>query len=37
MSYEGKAVYLLDFPTTDLSVPNNMIVYADKDTFEFIG
>lgn len=36
-SYQGKEVYLIDFPTKTMSVPNNMIVYADLDTFNYIG
>ncbi|MCJ8007228.1 hypothetical protein ACFFF5_06955 [Lederbergia wuyishanensis] len=36
-SYEGKEVYLIDFPTKSKSIPNNMIVYADVNTFDYIG
>jgi hypothetical protein len=36
-SYEGREVYLIDFPTKEKSLPNNMIVYADKKTFDYIG
>ena len=36
-SYEGKEVYLIDFPTKFKGSPNNMIVYADVNTFEYIG
>ena len=36
-SYEGKEVYLIDFPTKGKSIPNNMIVYADVNTFDYIG
>jgi hypothetical protein len=36
-SYEGKEVYLIDFPTKSKSIPNNMIVYADTNTFDYIG
>ncbi|MCR2802315.1 hypothetical protein [Paenibacillus soyae] len=36
-SYEGKEVYLIDFPTTSMAEPNNMIVYIDKYTFKYIG
>lgn len=36
-SYEGKEVYLIDFPTKSKSIPNNMIVYADMATFDYIG
>jgi len=33
----GKEVYMIDFPTKSLSVPNNMLVVADIDTFDLIG
>ena len=36
-SYEGKEVYLVDFPTKNTGIPNNMLIYADIDTFEYIG
>ncbi|MED3795162.1 hypothetical protein P4571_22300 [Niallia alba] len=36
-TYEGKVVYLLDFPTKSKSSPNNMIAYADINTFDYIG
>ncbi|MGV3467271.1 MAG: hypothetical protein ACO1OT_18515 [Heyndrickxia sp.] len=36
-SYEGKEVYLIDFPTKSKSTPNNMVVYADRDTLDYIG
>jgi hypothetical protein len=36
-SYEGKEVYLIDFPTKSKSIPDNMIVYADTNTFDYIG
>lgn len=36
-SYEGKEVYLFDLPTKTTGIPNNMLIYADKDTFEYIG
>ena len=36
-SYEGKEVYVVDFPTKSRAIPNNMIVFADVDTLEFIG
>lgn len=36
-SYEGKEVYLVDFPAKNKSKPNNMIVYADIITFDYIG
>lgn len=34
---EGKEIYLIDFPTKSKSIPNNMIVYADVNTFDYIG
>ncbi|PIC71244.1 hypothetical protein CSV77_04205 [Sporosarcina sp. P16b] len=36
-SYEGKEVYLIDFPTKSKGSPNNVIIYADVNTFEYIG
>jgi predicted small secreted protein len=36
-SYAGKEVYLIDFPTKDITEPNNMIVYADLKTYRLIG
>lgn len=36
-SYEGKEVYLIDFPTKSKSIPNNMIIYAEINTFDYIG
>ncbi|MFC0187507.1 hypothetical protein ACFFJY_04365 [Fictibacillus aquaticus] len=36
-SYAGKEVYAIDFSTTSNSIPNNMIVYADKKSLDFIG
>jgi len=36
-SYEGKEVYLFDLPTKTTGIPNNMLIYADKDTFKYIG
>ena len=33
----GKEVYMIDFPTTDISIPNNMIVYLEMDTYKLIG
>ena len=35
-SYEGKEVIMIDYPT-ERSAPDNMIVYADVDTYEYIG
>ncbi|HET8884230.1 MAG TPA: hypothetical protein VFM68_02045 [Candidatus Saccharimonadales bacterium] len=36
-SYVGTEVYMVDFTTTRKAIPNNIIVIADKDTFEIIG
>lgn len=36
-TYDGKEVYLIDFPTKNKFIPNNMIVYADLKTFDYIG
>lgn len=36
-SYEGKEVYLINFPTKDNFEPNVIAVYADADTFDIIG
>jgi len=36
-TYEGKEVYLIEFHTKSKSIPNNMIVYADINTFDYIG
>lgn len=36
-SYAGKEVYLIDFPTKSKYIPNNIIVYADIKTFDYIG
>ncbi|MCM3710949.1 hypothetical protein [Sporosarcina luteola] len=36
-SYEGKEVYLIDFPTKNKGTPNNVIIYADVNTFKYIG
>lgn len=36
-SYEGKEVYLIDIPISSLSVPNSRVVYADIDTYDYIG
>lgn len=35
-SYEGKEVLMIDFPTKG-DPQGNMIVYADVDTFKYIG
>ncbi|WP_273126979.1 hypothetical protein [Bacillus weihaiensis] len=36
-TYDGEEVYLIDFPTKNKFIPNNMIVYADLKTFDYIG
>lgn len=36
-SYEGKEVYLIHFPTKDKFEPNSIAVYADENTFNYIG
>ena len=36
-SFIGKEVYMIDFPTKTISVPNNMIVYLNMDTNKLIG
>jgi hypothetical protein len=36
-SYIGKEVYVIDFPTTVQSVPNNVIVYMGMDNHKIIG
>lgn len=36
-SYAGKEVYLINFPTMDNFEPNNMVVYADLENYDFIG
>lgn len=36
-SYQGKEVYMIDFPTKSKSIPNNMILYADVSTLDYIG
>jgi len=36
-SYFGKEVYLVDFPTKDLGVQSNMIVYLSIDTKRLLG
>ena len=33
----GKEVYMIDFPTKEISMPNNMIVYLNMDTYKLIG
>jgi len=36
-SFIGKEVYMIDFPTKDISKPNNMTVYLKMDTYKLIG
>jgi hypothetical protein len=36
-SYEGKEVYLINFSTKDKFEPNIIAVYADANTFNYIG
>ena len=36
-SFIGKEVYMIDFQTKDISIPNNMIVYVKIDTYKLIG
>ncbi|WP_456278822.1 hypothetical protein [Bacillus sp. AK128] len=36
-TYEGKEVYVIDFPTKSISKPHNILVYADVNTLKFIG
>jgi hypothetical protein len=36
-SYIGKEVYLIDFQTKSISVPNNIIVYASLDNYKIVG
>ena len=36
-SYLGKEVYLVDFPTKDLGVQSNMIVYLSIDNKKLLG
>ncbi|WP_018931363.1 hypothetical protein [Gracilibacillus lacisalsi] len=36
-SYQGEEVYLIDYPTKNTGMPNNMIVYADLETLDYIG
>ena len=36
-TYIGKEVYLIDFPTKSIAMPNNMIVYASLDNYKVIG
>jgi hypothetical protein len=37
LTYVGKEVYIIDFPTTDIVLPNNILVFADMETFDYIG
>jgi len=36
-SYIGKEVYLIDFQTKNMSMPNNMLVYAALDDYKIVG
>jgi hypothetical protein len=36
-SYIGKEVYLVDFQTKSISIPNNMIVYASLYDYKIVG
>ncbi|UOQ83761.1 hypothetical protein [Gracilibacillus salinarum] len=36
-SHFGKEVLVLDFPTKTKSIPSNMIIYADIDTYDYIS
>jgi hypothetical protein len=36
-AYDGKEVVVMSFPTKDNRMPNNMIIYADKETLDYIG
>jgi uncharacterized lipoprotein NlpE involved in copper resistance len=36
-SYIGKEVYLIAFPTTFIGKPNILAVFADVETYKFIG
>lgn len=36
-SLDGKEVYMVDFPTKNTGVPNNMLICADKITYEYLG
>lgn len=36
-SFIGKEVYLVDFLTKRNGVPNNMVIYADKDSGKIVG
>lgn len=36
-SYTGKEVYLIVFPTTFIGKPNILAVFADVETYKFIG
>jgi len=36
-SYEGKIVYMIDYPAKNDSGSQNVVVYADTDTFKYIG
>lgn len=36
-SLAGEEVYMIDFPTKNTGVPNNMLICADIDTYEYLG
>jgi calcineurin-like phosphoesterase family protein len=36
-SYNGKEVYLIDFQTTKMTTPNDMIIFADMENGKIIG
>ena len=36
-SFVGKEVYMINFPTKDISRPNNMVVYLYMETYKLIG
>ncbi len=36
-AYAGKEVYMIDFTTKTMAVPNNMIIFADTETFGIVG
>jgi hypothetical protein len=36
-AYDGKEVVVMSFTTKDNRMPNNMIIYVDKETLDYIG
>lgn len=36
-SFVGKEVYIVDFTTNSVAIPNNMAVYASMDDYKLIG